>query len=135
MAAVDVPVYYPDKPLLRAALSEAGLLTLQLVKPYDNLPPTCWCCTGCRPFLMQAKMSYTKIGIFSLASYPYRQADSQRAPPVAARTAQCTDASRSRNLRQCSALNSLIHSFTHSLCPACMRDACALHCTCFHAPG
>ena len=24
-----------------------------------------------RPFLMQARMSYTKIGIFSLASYPY----------------------------------------------------------------
>ncbi len=30
--------------------------------------------TYCRPFLMQAKMSYTKIGLFSLASYPYRQA-------------------------------------------------------------
>ncbi|EFN53476.1 hypothetical protein CHLNCDRAFT_11505, partial [Chlorella variabilis] len=28
---------------------------------------------GSMPFLMQAKMSYTKIGIFSLASYPYRQ--------------------------------------------------------------
>ena len=25
----------------------------------------------CRPFLLQAKASYTAIGIFSLASYPY----------------------------------------------------------------
>ena len=35
------------------------------------------CCQGqmrtllCRPFLLQAKASYTAIGIFSLASYPY----------------------------------------------------------------
>ena len=26
---------------------------------------------GCRPFLLQANASYTQIGIFSLASYPY----------------------------------------------------------------
>ena len=29
------------------------------------------CCSVCRPFLLQAKASYTAIGIFSLASYPY----------------------------------------------------------------
>ena len=26
---------------------------------------------GCRPFLLQSKASYTQIGIFSVASYPY----------------------------------------------------------------
>lgn len=29
------------------------------------------CNSYCRPFLLQAKASYTQIGIFSLASYPY----------------------------------------------------------------
>ena len=26
---------------------------------------------GCRPFLLQSRASYTAIGIFSVASYPY----------------------------------------------------------------
>lgn len=89
----------------------AHLAAHQLVDP----PHGCGCCTGCRPFLMQAKMSYTKIGIFSLASYPYRQADSQRAPLAAARIEKCTDASHSRNLRQSSALSSFIRLLTHSV--------------------
>ena len=28
-------------------------------------------CLDCRPFLLQANASYTQIGIFSLAAYPY----------------------------------------------------------------
>ena len=31
------------------------------------------CGAARRPFLMQSRMSYTKIGIFSLAAYPYRR--------------------------------------------------------------
>lgn len=29
------------------------------------------CSAACRPFLLQAKASYTAIGVFSLAAYPY----------------------------------------------------------------
>ena len=29
------------------------------------------CSNACRPFLLQAKASYTQIGIFSIALYPY----------------------------------------------------------------
>ena len=49
--------------------------TRQLTPAATSTPP---CPTPRRPFLMQARVSYTAIGLFSLAAYPYRSGDRGR---------------------------------------------------------